>query len=79
MPKHDIIIIGAGPAGLPTALHFAQDFPHFATRVLILDKARHPRPKLCTDVEIILPRLGLDGLPCIFPHSKSLLSVLYSS
>lgn len=61
----DILILGAGPAGLSTALHLARDYPHLADRVLILDKARHPRPKLCAggltpDAETILQRLGLD-------------------
>ncbi len=65
MQNHDILILGAGPAGLSTALHLARDFPHLATRIVILDKARHPRPKLCAggltlDAETILARLGLD-------------------
>ncbi|RJP49861.1 MAG: NAD(P)/FAD-dependent oxidoreductase [Anaerolineaceae bacterium] len=65
MQNVDILILGAGPAGLSTALHLARDFPHLTTRVLILDKARHPRPKLCAgglvrDAETILARLGLD-------------------
>lgn len=65
MRSSDILILGAGPAGLSTALHLARDFPHLAARILILDKARHPRPKLCAgglvrDAEIILQRLGLD-------------------
>ncbi len=64
MPK-DILILGGGPAGLSTALHLARDFPHLADRVLILEKARYPRPKLCAgglvlDAEVILERLGLD-------------------
>jgi len=65
MYKHDIIIIGGGPSGLSTALHLARDFPQLTPRILILEKARYPRPKLCAgglviDAEIILQQLGLD-------------------
>ena len=65
MSKHDIIIIGGGPGGLSTALHIAKYFPHLTPRILILEKARYPRPKLCAgglviDAEVILQRLGLD-------------------
>jgi len=65
MFERDIIIIGGGPGGLSTALHLARDFPHLASRILILEKARYPRPKLCAgglviDAENILQRLGLD-------------------
>jgi flavin-dependent dehydrogenase len=65
MQEHDIIIIGGGPSGLSTALHLARDFPNLLPRILILEKARYPRPKLCAgglviDAEIILQRLGLD-------------------
>jgi flavin-dependent dehydrogenase len=65
MLERDIIIIGGGPSGLSTALHLARDFPQLAPRILILEKARYPRPKLCAgglviDAEIILQRLGLD-------------------
>ncbi|HIE25039.1 MAG TPA: hypothetical protein EYP74_03460 [Anaerolineales bacterium] len=68
---YDLIIIGAGPAGLSTALHlhrfthgFELDCPQ-PTSILILEKARHPRPKLCAggilaDGENILAKLGLD-------------------
>jgi menaquinone-9 beta-reductase len=64
MPK-DILILGGGPSGLSTALHLAQIAPHLSDRILILEKAHHPRPKLCAggltaDAEIILQRLGLD-------------------
>jgi flavin-dependent dehydrogenase len=63
--QYDILIIGAGPAGLSTALHLAQCAPYLASRTLILEKARHPRPKLCgggllPDAEQILEDLGLD-------------------
>src|SRR5512139_2597651 len=65
MLERDIIIIGGGPSGLSTALHLAKDFPHLTPRILILEKARYPRPKLCAgglviDAEVILQRLGLD-------------------
>ena len=64
MPK-DILIIGGGPAGLSTALHLQQTAPHLIDRLLVLEKAHYPRPKLCagglvTDAEILLLKLGLD-------------------
>ncbi len=48
-----------------TALHLARDFPDLSTRILVLEKARYPRPKLCAgglvlDAEMILQGLGLD-------------------
>ena len=71
---HDILIIGGGPSGLSTALHLQRTLapgasagvaPHLVPRILILEKARYPRLKLCAgglviDAEIILQRLGLD-------------------
>jgi flavin-dependent dehydrogenase len=71
MMERDIVIIGGGPSGLSTALHIARDFPLLIRRILILEKARYPRPKLCAgglvlDAEIILQRLGLDV--CEVPH-----------
>ena len=61
----DILIIGGGPAGLSTALHLQQMDPLLASRVLILEKGRYPRSKLCAgalvvDAEVMLERLGLD-------------------
>jgi menaquinone-9 beta-reductase len=65
-PDHfDLIIVGAGPAGISTALHLAQIAPEMVGRTLILEKACHPRAKLCgggllPDAEVVLQSLGLD-------------------
>jgi flavin-dependent dehydrogenase len=63
---YDLIIVGAGPAGISTALHLAKIAPDLIPRTLILEKAQHPRPKLCgggllPDADFILRQLGLDS------------------
>lgn len=44
---YDVVIVGAGPAGLGTALHLAQRYPQLAGRSLVLEAATHPRRKIC--------------------------------
>jgi flavin-dependent dehydrogenase len=63
--QFDLIIVGAGPAGISTALHLEKLAPGLVGRTLILEKDRHPRPKVCgggllPDAEVILQQLGLD-------------------
>jgi len=45
--RHKIIIVGAGPAGLATALYLAQQSPQLAAETLLIEAKTHPRPKLC--------------------------------
>jgi len=43
----DVVIVGAGPAGTATALHLLKADPALAGDILLLDKAVHPREKIC--------------------------------
>jgi menaquinone-9 beta-reductase len=45
--KFDVLIAGAGPAGLASALYLLQEHPELRGRVAALEKARHPRFKTC--------------------------------
>lgn len=63
----DVVVIGAGPAGLSTALHLLKLDPQWRARLLVLEKANHPRFKLCGGA---VTRLGLNilrGLGFSFP------------
>jgi len=57
----DVLIVGAGPAGSTAAIHLARR----GHRVLLVDKARFPREKVCGDGLMVnalesLGELGLD-------------------
>ncbi len=59
MSEYDVIVVGAGPGGSATAGFLARA----GVRVLLLDRARFPRPKPCgeytsPDAAAILARLG---------------------
>lgn len=65
MQNYEIIIVGAGPAGTCTALHLVALDPNLAGRILLLDKAKFPRPKLCAggvtnSADKILTQLGVN-------------------
>jgi len=59
MKTIDLLIVGSGPAGVSTALHLLQQDPGWAERLIVIEKARHPRPKLCGGG---VTRLGLKVL-----------------
>jgi menaquinone-9 beta-reductase len=64
----DVLIVGSGPAGSSTALHLVRNDPAWARRMVVVDKAVHPREKLCgggvTHIgQNILARLGLPFEP----------------
>lgn len=70
MEHVDVVIVGSGPAGMSTALHLVQAEPTWADRLVVIDKAIHPREKLCGGGitrfgENILLKLGLPFEP---PH-----------
>jgi menaquinone-9 beta-reductase len=71
LPRAEVLIVGAGPAGLATALYLLRRNPELAGHVVALDKARHPRPKVCAGglipkTLLALSELGLDvGVPAV--------------
>jgi flavin-dependent dehydrogenase len=44
---HDVIVSGAGPAGVAAAVALVRRDPSLAGRVVVIDKARFPRDKPC--------------------------------
>jgi flavin-dependent dehydrogenase len=70
MERRDVIIAGGGPAGAATALALVRADPTLADRILVLEKARHPRPKVCAGGLIPHTLACLDelGVGLVVPH-----------
>lgn len=45
--RYEVLIAGAGPAGIATALHLVRRRPDLAGRIGVVEKGRHPRVKVC--------------------------------
>ena len=60
--KCDVLIAGAGPAGLATALYLLRRRPELAGRVVAIEKSAHPRFKVCAGGLIPKTMLALDEL-----------------
>ena len=60
----DVLIVGSGPAGMSTALHLIDADRSWTGRTVVVDRAVHPRDKLCGggitgDGDRVLEGLGL--------------------
>lgn len=71
MEPRPLIIIGSGPAGSASALFLHAQQPALAREVLILEKAQHPRPKVCAGglIPHTLDCLRELGLPLSVPNA----------
>ncbi len=69
--KFDVVIAGAGPAGLATAQFLVKQRPSLAGRIVAIEKSAHPRFKVCAGGLIPKTMLALDELgialdvPCV--------------
>ena len=60
--KCDVLIAGAGPAGMATALFLVKNRPSLAGRIVAIEKAAHPRFKVCAGGLIPKTMLALEEL-----------------
>lgn len=81
MEHRPLIIIGSGPAGTATALYLHRRDPARARDALVLDKAEHPRDKVCAggliphaidclrelDIPLDVPSVTVDNAEILVP------------
>jgi flavin-dependent dehydrogenase len=60
--EYDVIIVGAGPAGISTALHLTKLDPSIKNRLIVLEKETHPRKKICGGGISVYADYWLQGL-----------------
>lgn len=70
MESYDVAVIGGGPAGISTALSLLALDPGLRHRVLVIEKAVHPRHKLCAGglTPLALQQLRRLGLRLTIPY-----------
>jgi flavin-dependent dehydrogenase len=70
--SRDIVIVGSGPAGTATALNLLRADPALAGDILLLDKAVHPREKICAGglIPHTLDCLNELDIPLAVPHVR---------
>lgn len=70
MERRPVIIVGSGPAGTATAIALHRRDPVLAREILVIEKARHPRPKVCAGGLIPAGRqwMAEHDIPLAVPH-----------
>lgn len=70
MEERPIVIVGSGPAGTAAALALHRTDPRLAEQIVVIDKSRHPRPKVCAGGVIPAGRKWMEehDVPFEMPH-----------